>query len=661
MILHTIYKKFLRTKIISACILFFLPLLGVSVLNAQSYVDENNDTCIWDQITPVHYLNSLSCAGDLSMLSSIDTKQGHIINSMKVTYDFLENKYYFINNDEFETHFDFCKSDLNYTGSHEDYNETQYKVSNERKYFNFILSYFKDLDIYTFEFFRNDAISYPNILEVYQNIKPYVFFYDKLKFLPTTFNFSAALLDPSVPFIESEKLYDNTYEALNPAISYGYLRSIKLEYLDKVSPHDIIILDELSNDLPLCAGVITTQYQPTLSHINVLSRNRGTPNMVLANPLGDKNILGLIDSLVYFEVSSYGYKILPAKPEDAKKFWSENMHAMQNLPFVIDSTGLLDISDVDCNSTKIVGSKAANFGELAKINFDEKDSAKIPENAFAIPFYFYSQFLKRNHIDKDIHKLLFDSTIFRKNDSVEAQLTLIREKIMNGEMDTAFLAMVRKKIASFGDSIIPYRFRSSSNSEDLEFFNGAGLYTSKTGMLGSSKKSIEKAIKTVWASLWYYRAFTERRFFNLNQETVYMGILVHRAFPDELANGVAVTADIINQTENGIYLNIQTNEVSIVLPEDNSQCDEVVVTVRDDKYKIKYLVYNSDYPQNGTVLSDSQIERLYKILSEVKKHFYEKLKVKDPYSQFALDVEFKLDKTGNFFYIKQARRYPFIK
>lgn len=657
---HITYMS-VKIKIISLFILFFLSLSGSTVLKAQPYIDENNDTCVWDQLTPVNYLNSLSCAGDFSVLSSTDTKQGHIISSMKVTYDFLKKSFYFINTSEFETHFDFCKSELNYAGSHEDYNETQYKVSKERKYFNFILSYFKDLDIYTFEFFRNDAISYPSIREVYQNIKPYIFFDDKLKFLPTTYNFSAALLDPSVPFIESDKLYDNSYEALNPAISYGYLRSVKLEYLDKVSPHDIIILDELSNDLPLCAGVITIQYQPTLSHINVLSRNRGTPNMVLANPLGDKNILGLIDSLVYFEVTSYGYKISAAKLEDAKKFWEENFHALQNLPYMIDSTGLLDISDVDCNSIKIVGSKAANFGELVKVKFDEKDSAKIPENAFAIPFYYYSQYIRQNHIDQDIHAVLHDSTIFRNNDSLVKKLTAIRRKIMNGEIDTVFLAMVKKKIASFDDSVVAYRFRSSSNSEDLEFFNGAGLYTSKTGILGSSKKSIEKAIKTVWASLWYYRAFTERRFFNLNQETVYMGVLVHRAFPDELANGVAVTADIINQSENGIYINVQPNEVSIVKPEDSSQCDEIIVSFKDQKYKIKYLKYNSDYQLNGAVLSDTEIEKLYQILSKVKLHFYEKLNIKEPYSQFALDVEFKLDSTGNFFYIKQARSYPFIK
>ena len=85
------------------------------------------------------------------------------------------------------------------------------------------------------------------------------------------------------------------------------------------------------------------------------------------------------------------------------------------------------------------------------------------------------------------------------------------------------------------------RFRSSSNAEDLAEFNGAGLYDSKTGIPGDSKKTVENAIKTVWASLWNDRAFSEREFFNSNQQTVYTGILVHESFPEEISNGVVVT------------------------------------------------------------------------------------------------------------------------
>lgn len=650
-----------QIKIRQLLLINFVAFFSIS-LPAQKFVDEKSDTCTWDNITPVKYLNAITCAADFSMLNSVDIKQGHTLGSLKVTYDFITRKMYFIKNSDYETHYDFCKAELSYSGDHSDYNETQYKVSKNRKYFNFILSYFQDLDVYTFEFFRNDEISYPNILEVYANLKPYVYFYNKLKFLPTTYNFSAEMLDKSVPVIGFKELYPNTFEALNPGVAYGFLRSTKIQYLDMVNSNDIIILlDEISNDLPLCAGVITTEYQPTLSHINVLSRNRGTPNMVLANPWGDTTILKLIDSLVYFEVDQDGYKITPAKLTDAEKFWRSSRREPQNLPFSLDSTGLVDLATIDCNSIYLVGSKAANFAELSKVGFDKKDSVRVPENAFAIPFYYYARFLRENKIDQDIHALLMNKTIGGYKDSLEKALLSIQKKIMNGKMDAVLLSLVKNKMSSYGDTIIPYRFRSSSNSEDLEFFNGAGLYESRTGMIGSTKKSVEKAIKTVWASLWNYRAFAERRYFNINQETVYMGILVHRAFPDEKANGVAVTADIFDKDKNGFYINVQPNEISIVKPEDASQCDEILVTVTDKKDKIKYLTYNSSYAEKGTVLSDAQIKLLCDALENIKDHYYKKMNIKDPYNQFALDVEFKFDNTGKILYVKQVRRYPFLK
>jgi hypothetical protein len=48
------------------------------------------------------------------------------------------------------------------------------------------------------------------------------------------------------------------------------------------------------------------------------------------------------------------------------------------------------------------------------------------------------------------------------------------------------------------------RFRSSTNSEDLEGFNGAGLYESYSAELDNPKKTIGNAIKQVYASMWTF-------------------------------------------------------------------------------------------------------------------------------------------------------------
>lgn len=640
----------------SKIIRWYLCILLAVFINKISA--QQNDSCTWDLVTPVKYLSAITCPDDFAVLGSYNFKQGHTIGSIKVSYDFTSKKMYFITTSEFDTHYDFCKEVLNYAGDHQKYNETEYKIKQSRKYYNFILSYYKDLEIYTFEFFRNDQISYTNILEVYDALTKTVFFPSKLYFLPTTFGFDPDLLDKSIPVIEFKDLFTSSYEALNTGTAYGILRNEGNKYFQLLGQHDIVILDELVNDLPIVAGVITTEYQPTLSHINVLSRNRGTPNMVLSNPMDNKYIVEFIDSLICLKVYKDSFSIRLATIEEAEKFWNSRNHKPQSLPYSVETPGLVDMKDIDCKSVNIAGSKAANFAELSKIVFDEVDSAGIPENAFAIPFYYYEQYIRSNKIDKDIQSLLENNAILSNKDSLQKTLALIQQKILKGTLDSAFVTLVKNRILSFGDTIIPYKFRSSSNSEDLEFFNGAGLYESKTGTIGSSKKPVEKAIKEVWASLWNYRAFEERKFFNIQQETAKMGVLVHRAFPDEKANGVAVTADIFDNTQSGAYINVQVNEASIVLPDNNEKCDEILVTYAKKKNKIKYLSNSTIYKGDGNILFDREIDRLCHVLEKIKQHYYTKLKIQIPYNKFAMDVEFKLDKAERIIYIKQARRYP---
>ena len=61
------------------------------------------------------------------------------------------------------------------------------------------------------------------------------------------------------------------------------------------------------------------------------------------------------------------------------------------------------------------------------------------------------------------------------------------------------------------------RYRSSTNNEDLPGFNGAGLYDSKTQDPDETEEDgIDKSLKQVFASLWTFRAFTEREFHRID-------------------------------------------------------------------------------------------------------------------------------------------------
>ena len=209
------------------------------------------------------------------------------------------------------------------------------------------------------------------------------------------------------------------------------------------------------------------------------------------------------------------------------------------------------------------------------------------------------------------------------------------------------------------------KFRSSTNAEDLEEFNGAGLYDSYSGELGNEKKSIEKAIKKVWASLWNYRAYEEREYFNIDKKTVAMGILVHRSFPNEELNGVAITTNIADRNYPAFTINAQLGEESVVLPENGSIPEQFLYYfIYFDPYsepQIEYITYSSLSP-NKSIMTDEEKAYLAYVLNSIKKKFYyDILLTNESFTSFGLDIEFKFDTSDRKLYIKQVRPYKKAK
>jgi pyruvate, water dikinase len=623
----------------------------------------------------VKYLDSIESQKDSTCLENVPNSSNYSkTKEIKGIYDKSNNKIYFINSSLFQLHYDFASQVLNYSEGHVAFDTTEYYRIGDRKYDLFTLVHYLDSDIWTIEFSIGDRIDSSSIESLYNRVVQYTFFGNKLKYFPRSEDKikNIELLKDKIPIISVEEIYKNQkYQAMNTGITYGKLRKINIEDIGKVdiNSHDIIMTNGLPNDMPVVAGIITTEHQHNLSHINVLSVNRGTPNMVQTDAYTLSKFSEFENKYVMLNVSANDFEIKEVTEKEVSNFWLSKQNK-KIISLEIDRTtkGLQDMKNLSHKDIKLVGAKAANFAELTKIEInDEKDNSsfvRTPESAFAIPMYYYLEHLKENGIDVLIEEKLKELKDLTDENSKIQKLKEIQDAIQNAPINKEFLEAVENKITSLGN-YKKMKFRSSTNAEDLEEFNGAGLYDSYSGELGNEKKSIEKAIKKVWASLWNYRAYEEREYFNIDEKTVAMGILVHRSFPNEELNGVAITTNIADRNYPAFTINAQLGEESVVLPENGSIPEQFLYYfIYFDPYsepQIEYITYSSLSP-NKSIMTDEEKAYLAYVLNSIKKKFYyDILLTNESFTSFGLDIEFKFDTSDRKLYIKQVRPYKKAK
>jgi hypothetical protein len=219
---------------------------------------------------------------------------------------------------------------------------------------------------------------------------------------------------------------------------------------------------------------------------------------------------------------------------------------------------------------------------------------------------------------------------------------------------------------------IRMRFRSSTNAEDLDGFTGAGLYTSKSGDPNDPESPVADAVRTVWASVWSFRAFEERSYRGIDHQAVAMALLVHRAFPEEEANGVALTNNPFDTqgVDPAFYVNVQTGGVSVVQPEQGIFSEEFLYYFDSENQPVSYLAQSNLIGPGERVLELGQVQELGRALDAIRGHFQPAYApppgaAQVPDSRFvpswwAMDIEFKFDAEQGetpLLYVKQARPY----
>ncbi len=451
--------------------------------------------------------------------------------------------------------------------------------------------------------------------------------------------------------LQDDILPDVAYIPLNQAEGYGRLRLMAEG--DDPRPGDIAIYESLPNDLPRVAGTITTVPQTPLSHVNLRAIQNGVPNAFLRDILTTREYAELIGKHVYFAVAADGFTLREAtKSEVDRHHQSARPTTTQTLTRDLSVTTITSLANVAFADWDAFGVKAANMAELSKLNLP---AGTVP-TGYAVPFYFYDEFMKANGFYDDIDTMLADPNFQSDYAVQESMLKALRKKIKKGTTPAWIIKALEEMHAAYPDGT-SLRYRSSTNNEDLPAFNGAGLYSSKTQDPDeTAADGIDKSIKAVWASLWNYRAFLERDYYRVDHKSVAMGVLVHPNYSDEQANGVAVSHDPISFSPNVYYVNTQLGEDLVTNPEARSYPEQLLL---DANGKASVLARSNHAPPGQLLMSDAQLLQLRRHLEVIHNRFKQLYQVKDG-DQFAIEIEFKIT-AENTLAIKQARPWVFAE
>ena len=507
--------------------------------------------------------------------------------------------------------------------------------------------------VYTFEFNPNDAFPFEEIKLAHDLLVAKMpLLKNRLGYCPLwgaigIYNREKALYDAAeFPVYFEDDLYANIgYLPLNQAASFGRLRVLEID--ERPTVRDIVICKTLPNEMPRVAGVITGVRQTPLSHVNLRAIQDKIPNAFITKAWENSSIAPLIGKYVYYEVDADGFEIREATYKEVENHFADLRPSKeQKLERNLSTKKILPLDDIEFTEASSFGVKTTNLATLRTFGFPE---GTVP-NGFGIPIYFYDEFMKHNGFYDVLKGLLKDPAFLSDQDTKVNELKKFRDEIKKGEMPVWMMDALSELHNAFpkGTSL---RCRSSTNNEDLPGFSGAGLYDSYTHYLHEGHLS--KSVKQVFASLWNFRAFEARDFYRIDHLTTAMGVLVHPNFKNELANGVAVTDDVVYQTTGNYYLNTQVGEDLVTNPEAYSIPEEILMDWWDsNNYRV--LTISNRATDGERILTDAYLRQLNGYLAMIHNKFSQLYGSIAQTKDFAMEIEFKITSEGKLS-IKQAR------
>ena len=415
----------------------------------------------------------------------------------------------------------------------------------ERRFLFGTLSWQQNIGSFTYEFWEGDRLTAALLRQADAQVK--ASFFAPVKFKTNSTLHERVAKETGIDFVSQEALIrEQPYLPMNLGTATGRVRIVDDEAgthaLNALLPDDIAVLRQVPIGLPPVAGVLTERPSTALSHVNLLAKGWGIPNAYVRDAATVlKEHAG---QWVALKVAASGYQVRRLTPEEVAALPPRAARAAATgaVPGSaravrpdLRETRLLPLAALRARHSAQCGVKAANLGAL--------QAARIPgtsvPDGFCIPFAHYDRFMRTHGLAGRIARMQQQPGFASDPQLRQKALAQLREEIVQWPVEAATAAAWRAAWQSRlgGGGVF---VRSSSNSEDLPGFSGAGLYTTVPNV--RTGDALEAAVKKVWASVFNPEAWEARAAAGFGAETVLMGVFVQTAI-DATNAGVMITRD----------------------------------------------------------------------------------------------------------------------
>ena len=357
--------------------------------------------------------------------------------------------------------------------------------------------------------------------------------------------------------------------ALNPGLAQGILGFALDGEIEHLQRDHIYVLPETVSDLPPVAGILTAGEGNPLSHVQLLARNLGIPNVAVDQRLLEQ-LRAHEGQRIVLAVSPGGAVRVAQTDATTDALFADHAATSANTTIAVDLDKLdLDTRDfIDLHelratdSGRTVGPKAAKLGEL-KAHYPDAvaDGIAIPFGRFRVlldqPMVGETgsvfDWMKRGYAELAALPANSDA----RRSATERFRARLEQWVAQADPGRDFRAELTARMREvFGaDGTYGVFVRSDTNVEDLPGFTGAGLNLTLPNVVGEA--NVFTAIARVWASPFSARSFAWRQSLMQEPEHVYPAVLLLKSVDND-KSGVLVTREI--DTGSADWLSVAVNE-----------------------------------------------------------------------------------------------------